>query len=224
SRAVAAVLLSAPFLYHVASISVLASHPGALLVYFVLSTVAGLSVTHHANAPWLRSAVLLLVALPLMAWMNGLRRPGWYPGAIITACAVYVLHLAGQWRAVSDDDAPAQTSVAEVVHTHLNGLFLPAALYTFLDTRAAWWNPPMLTGLALWNAAIAVLTMGRAAVLPWQFAAVAATVTAVAIGVWFDGPGVAVGWAMEAAALARFALVQRSAWLGAGSAALFVVA
>lgn len=223
SRLVSAVLLSAPVVYHVASIAVLARQPGALLVYFVLFTVAGLSVTHHTGSAWLRSALLLLVGLPLMAWMNGLRRPGWYPGAIITTVAIYGLHLATQWRACSDDEAPAEPSTAEVVHTHLNGLFLPAALYTFLDTRAAWWNPPMLTGLAIWNAAIAIVTRGRLPVLPWQFAAIAATLTAVAIGVWFDGPAVAVGWAMEAAALAHFALRHRSQWLGVGSAVLFVI-
>lgn len=224
SRAVAAVLLSAPLLYHVASISVLAPQPGALLVYFVLSTVAALSVSHHTHLPWLRSVVLLLVALPLMAWMTGLRRPGWYAGAIITTCAVYLLHLAGQWRDVSDDEEPAEVPIAEVVHTHLNGLFLPAALYLFLETRAAWWNAPMLTGLALWNAGLAFFTLGWMRVLAWQFGAVAATLTAVAIGAWFDGPAVAVGWAMEAAALGRFALVHRNAWLGAGSGALFVIA
>lgn len=223
ARLVAWMLATAPFLYHVLSFAILGPHPGALLVYVVLATVAGLSASHHTNLPWLRSAVLVLVGLPLMAWMDGLRRPGWYAGAIVTACAVYGLHLAGQWRAVSDEDAPETMPVAEVVHTHLNGLFLAATLYLFLEQRAAWWNAPMLTMLAAWNGGIAWLTRARVATLPWQYAALAATLTAVAIGVWFDGPAVAVGWAMEAAALGWLAVTRHNQWLGLGSAGLFVI-
>lgn len=223
ARLVVWALASAPFVYHVASFALLGPHPGALLVYVVLATVAGLSASHHTNLPWLRSAVLVLVGVPLMAWMDGLRRPGWYAGAIISACAVYGLHLAGQWRAVSDEEAPDTVPLAEVVHTHLNGLFLPATLYLFLEDRAAWWNPPMLTALAAWNGGIAWLTRARVSTLPWQYAALAATLTAVAIGVWFDGPAVAVGWAMEGAALGWLAVSRQNRWLGVGSAALFVI-
>lgn len=222
-RVVVALLATAPVVYHVASVAVLGTQPGPLLVYFVLFTVAGLSVAHHTGLPWLRSAVLLLVAVPLMAWMSGLRRPGWYPGAIITVCAVYGLHLAGQWRSVSDDEAPADVPLAEVVHTHLNGLLLPAALYAFLAGRAAWWNPPMLTLLAGWNGLLTLVTAGRVATLPWQFGAVAATLAAVAVGVWFDGPAVAVGWAMEGAAIGWLAIRRDDRWLGAGSAVLFAI-
>lgn len=223
ARLVAWVLATAPFLYHVLSFAILGPHPGALLVYVVLATVAGLSASHHTNLPWLRSVVLVLVGLPLMAWMDGLRRPAWYAGAIVTACAVYGLHLAGQWRAVSDEDAPEAMPVAEVVHAHLNGLVLAATLYLFLEERAAWWNAPMLTMLAAWNGGIAWLTRARVPTLPWQYAALAATLTAVAIGVWFDGPAVAVGWAMEAAALGWLAVTRRNQWLGLGSAGLFVI-
>ncbi len=223
ARLVSWVLATSPIVYHLASVTILAPQPGALLVYFVLFTVAGLSISHHTNLPWLRSAVVLLAGIPLMAWMNGLRRPGWYPGAVITACALYGLHLAGQWRAVSDDDAPAKVPLAEVVHTHLNGLVLPATLYMFLDDRAVWWNPPMLTVLAAWNGGIAWVTRQRVETLPWQFAALAATLAAVAIGVWFDGPAAAVGWAMEAAALGWLAVSRQNRWLGTGSAVLFVI-
>jgi uncharacterized membrane protein len=217
------VLMTAPLAYHAASIAILAPHPGPLLVYLVLFSVAGLSISHHARAPWLRSLVLVLAALPLIGWMSGLRRPGWYPATLVTACALYALHLAGQWRAMSDEGAPDEVPVAEAVHAHLTGLFLPVALYEFFDTRAAWWNPPMLTALAAWNGVIALVTWPRVQPLAWQYAALAATLTAVAIGVWFDGPAVAVGWAMEAAALAWLARSRGSRWLGAGSCVLFVL-
>ncbi len=223
ARLVMWALVAAPVLYHLASLVLLASHPGALLVYLVLFTVTGLSVSYHTDRPWLRSIVLLLAGLPLMAWMDGLRRPGWYAGAIITTVAIYGLHLAGQWRAVSEDDSAGDVPVAELLHTHLNGLWLPAALYLFLEDRAAWWNPPMLTALALWNAGLAWVLRARLATLAWHFAAIAATLAAVAIGVWFDGPAVAVGWAMEGAAIGWLAIARGNRWLGAGSAALFVL-
>lgn len=224
ARVVMWTLAAAPVLYHVASLVLVASHPGALLVYFVLFTVTGLSISYHTDRPWLRTVVLVLAGLPLMAWMDGLRRPGWYAGALITTCAIYGLHLAGQWRALSDDDAPTDAPVAEILHTHLNGVWLPTALYLFLEDRAAWWNPPMLTALAAWNAGIAWAIRLQIPTLPWHMAALAATLAAVAIGVWFDGPAVAVGWAMEGAAIGWLAISRGSRWLGAGSAALFVLA
>ncbi|MBA2354664.1 MAG: DUF2339 domain-containing protein, partial [Acidobacteria bacterium] len=238
-------LLTAPLVYHAVALVILGRFQGRLLVYLLLATVAGLSASYHAGWRWARPVVLLLVALPLIEWMSALHLPRWYSGAIVTACAVYLLHLAGQWRDLSDDPADAPLPLAEIVHTHATGLFLPLALYVFFNDRFAWWNPPMVTAAALWNAALAGLLRRRTPVLWWHFLTLAATLAAIAVSEWFDGPVVAIGWAMEGAALGWAALrspdvaagrddaasrddvaagLVRRTWLLRGSLLLFILA
>jgi uncharacterized membrane protein len=166
----------------------------------------------------------VVVALPFIDWMANLAAPRWYVAAIVTAIALYLLHLAGQWRDLSDDDPAAPVPIAEFVHTHATGVFLPIALYAFLEGRAAWWNAPMLTLLALWNLGIAGVLRVRMPVLSWQFVALAATIGAVAVGEWFEGPVVAIGWALEGAALGYAALRARNKWLDRGALVLFALA
>jgi uncharacterized membrane protein len=223
ARPVTWLLLTAPLVYHVAALAMLGRFHGRLLVYLLLATVAGLSASYHAGWRWARTLVLALVALPLITWMQELQAPGWYSGAIVTACAVYLLHLAGQWRDLSDDAPGATVPLAELVHTHATGMFLPLALYLFIDERFGWWNAPMLTLLAAWNGALAAALRLRIPMLALQFGALAATMTAVAVAEWFDGPVVAIGWALEAAALGYAALRTRRTWLGGASYALFLV-
>ena len=222
-RSVSWVLLTAPLVYHVAALAILGRFHGRLMVYLLVATVAGLSASYHAGWRWARPVVLLLVGLPLVTWMQALQAPRWYTGAIVTACAVYLLHLAAQWRDWSDEDAAAPVPLAELVHTHATGLFLPLALYLFFEGRFAWWNAPMLTLLALWNAGLAAVLRPRVPLLAWQFGALAALLAALATSEWFDGPVVAIGWTLEAAALGYAALRTRSTWLEGASYALFAL-
>lgn len=220
----ARLLLAAPVLYHVAALWLIGRSQGLLLVYLLLATVAGLSAAYHAGWRWARTIVLVLVAVPFINWIGGPITPRWYAAGLVTAVALYLLHLAGQWRDLSDDDPGQPVPVAELVHTHATGVFLPLALYAFLAGHAAWWNAPMLTAVALWNLAIAAPLRLRWPVLSWQFVALAAASGAVAISRWFDGPLVAIGWAVEGAALGHAALRSRSTWLEAGALGLLLLA
>lgn len=217
-------LLTAPVVYHAAALWFIGRSQGQLLVYLLVATVAGLSASYHAGWRWARTIVLVLVALPFIDWMGNLAAPRWYTGAIVTAIALYLLHLAGQWRDLSDDDPAVPVPIAEFVHTHVTGLFLPMALYAFLAERAAWWNAPMLTLVALWNLGVAGVLRLRMPVLSWQFVALAATIGAVAVSEWFEGPVVAIGWALEGAALGHAALRARNRWLDRGALVLFAMA
>lgn len=217
-------LLTAPFLYHIAALWLLGRSQGQFLVYLLMATVAGLSVSYHAGWRWARTILLALVALPFIDWMANLAAPRWYVGAVVTAIALYLLHLAGQWRDLSDDDPALPVPIAEFAHTHVTGLFLPVALYAFLESRAAWWNAPMLTLLAAWNLGIAGVLRVRMPVLSWQFLALAASIGAVAVSEWFEGPVVAIGWALEGAALGYAALQARNRWLDRGALVLFAMA
>lgn len=217
-------LLSAPVVYHAAALWLVGRSHGQLLVYLLVATVAGLSASYHAGWRWARTIVLALVALPFIDWMGNLAAPRWYTGAIVTAIALYLLHLAGQWRDLSDDDPAAPVPIAEFAHSHATGVFLPVALYVFFEARAAWWNAPMLTVLAAWNLGIAAVLRTRMPVLSWQFVALAASIGAVAVNEWFEGPVVAIGWALESAALGQAALRTRNRWLDRGALVLFAMA
>ena len=214
-------LLTAPVIYHCLALWLIGRAHGQLLVYLLLATVAGLSVSYHAGWRWARTLVLVLVAVPLVDWLGELVTPRWHTAGVVASFAIYLLHLAGQWRDLSDDDPGAAIPLAEYVHTHATGLFLPLALYAFLDNHAAWWNAPMLTGVAVWNLAIAGVLRLRMPALSGQFLALAGTLAAVAISEWFDGPVVAIGWALEAAAVGYAALRARNRWLERGSLVLF---
>jgi hypothetical protein len=216
-------LLSAPVFYHLAALWLIGRSQGQFLVYLLVATVAGLSVSYHAGWRWTRTIVLALVALPFIDWLGNLATPRWYTGAVVTASALYLLHLAGQWRDLSDDDPQQPVPIAEFVHTHATGLFLPVALYVFFEDRSAWWNAPMLTVLAGWNLAIAAVVRVRMAVLSWHFLALAVTIGAVAVSEWFEGPVVAIGWALEGAALGYAGLQARNRWLDRGALVLFAM-
>jgi uncharacterized membrane protein len=214
-------LLSAPVVYHAAALWLIGRAQGQFLVYLLVATVVGLSTSYHAGWRWTRTIVLALVALPFIDWMENLAAPRWYTAGLVTAVALYLLHLAGQWRDLSDDDPDAPVPIAEFVHSHATGVFLPLALYAFFQERAAWWNAPMLTVLAAWNLGIAAVLRVRMPLLSWQFLALAASIGAVAISEWFEGPVVAIGWALEGAALGYAGLLSRSRWLDRGALVLF---
>ena len=216
-------LLTAPVLYHLAALVLVGRSYGQLLVYLLVATVAGLSATYHAGWRWARTLVLVLVAMPFLAWLAELQAPRWYFGGVVTACALYLLHLAGQWRDLSDDDPAVPVPVSELVHTHATGLFLPLALYVFFEDHGSWWNAPMLTAVAALNGGLAAIVWRRIPVLAWQFLALAGTVGALAISEWFDGPIVAIGWALEGAAIGYAALRVSSPWLDRASLILFVL-
>lgn len=217
------VLLSAPLLYHAAALWLIGRSQGTFLVYLLVATVAGLSGTYHAGWRWARTIVLVLVMLPFADWLQHLATPRWYAAGIVTAIALYLLHLAGQWRDLSDDDPAVPVPLSELVHTHATGAFLPLTLYAFFAEHAAWWNAPILTGLALWNLAVAAVLRVRMPVLSSQFVALGASIGAVAVSEWFEGPLVAIGWAIEGAALGHTALRSRHRWLDAGAVGLLIL-
>jgi uncharacterized membrane protein len=217
-----AALITAPVVFHAASIYLLGNHNPALLGYFLAFTVAGLTGAAAARKPWIRIATLLLVGIPMMMWMNALDATRWYGPAVVTACVIYGLHLASQWHALSGEQ-PRDLAVTEAIHAQLNGLLLPLTLYVFLDTRFTWWNPRMAGLLAGLNAAVAWGLRSRLPALRRQYVALAATLSAVAIALAFDGPVVALGWAIEGAVLGWIALNERSRLFAAASAVMIAL-
>ena len=218
-----AALVTAPLAYHFGSLILLSERPGPWLVYLVAITVAGLIVSQRTRAAWLRVTVLVLVGLPFVAWLQFLDYPRWYAASVVTACVLYVLHLAAQREAGGEEGSGDRTPVMQVVHAQVNGLMLPLSLYVFIEPRYAAWNPWMVAALAAWNASLAWMARARAPRLVLSFVALSATLAAVAVVLAVDGPAVAVGWAAEGVFLGWLALRERSRSLGLGSATLIAM-
>ena len=225
ARYAQAALFTAPVAFHVASLYLLGRHDAALLAYFLLFTIGGLIAAAAAREAWIRIVTLLFVGIPLMIWMNALQSPRWYTPAILTACVLYVLHLASQWHALSEEDGEKRDAlpVSEAIHAQMNGLLIPLTLYVFLETRFQWWNPRMATTLAMLNAAVAWGVRNRFPALRRQYVALATTLAAVALALAFDGPVVALGWAVEGAVLGWIASNERRPSFAVGSAVMIAM-
>jgi hypothetical protein len=222
SVATIAALATAPLVYHLASIILLNDRPGAWLLYVVLVTAVALAISQRMRAAWVRLLGLILIGLPMLIWVESLRYPRWYTPAVLVALALYAMHLAAQWEAL-DENASAPIPVAELVHTHLNGLLLPLTLHVFFDEHAAWASSWVVGALASWNAAIAWFAHLRGRRVKLQFITIAATLAAITVVLAFEGPVVAVGWVAEGVFLAWLAMRERSAPLAYGSVFLLVL-
>ena len=218
-----AALVTAPLVFHLASIILLHNHPAAWLLYLILITIAGLIVSQRTGTAWLRVLVLILVGVPALAWLQDLRFPSWAWAAAGTTVLLYALHLLAQWEAADRHPSEDPLPLMEMLHTQINGLLLPLSLYLFLETRAAGWNVWMVASLAAWNALLALVARQRAPRLALQFTAISATLTACTIVLAFEGPAVAVGWAAEGVFIAWLGLRERSSVLGWGGAFLIAL-
>lgn len=215
------VLATAPLLYHVASLSLLADHRLALLVYFIAACAVSTVWTAHLERDWLRLGAWAMLAAPFLTLVAGRVVPGWLPATIITGATIYGIHLAVHLRSITRSGAAIRP--AELVLLHANGLWAFYAADALLETRALAWLPAIAAALALWNLGIA-RWLGRAHRLAmFHYVALAFTLGAVAIALEFDGPWVVVGWACQGAALALLGLRAGENWLRLAGGGLLVL-
>lgn len=209
----AAALVTAPLVYHLASMILLAAHPAAWLLYIACFTLITIAIGHRAGAAAIRLLSLIVVVIPAAAWLSALDQERWYAAAVVTMVVIYGLHLVAEWDAASRVEG--ELPLVAAAHVHLNGLLLPAALYAFIETRFAWWNPKMVAALAAWNAVVALAARGQRGPLAIHHTALSATLFAAALVLAFDGPAVAAGWGAEGVFLVWIALRERSRATGA---------
>jgi uncharacterized membrane protein len=229
SQLAAAVLATSPLAYHLASVTLLPPHPAAWLVYVIVVTLVALLLAPRLADGWLRVAALVLVGIPMLAWLGALEYPRWYAAGVAAAVAIYAMHLAAQWTQAprrgsgQAESRPARNPQLLIIYTQLNGLLIAATLYVFLDRHAAAWAAWMVAALAAWNGGLAMLAASRGQRLTLSFTAIAATLAAVALVLAFDGPAVAAGWSAEGVLLEWLALRERSRSLALGGAGLIVL-
>jgi uncharacterized membrane protein len=214
ARYAAYLLASSPVLYHFASLGVLFDHSVWLLVYLIASTAVGVAVAR--NHPWVRLAIWAGGTLPLMVWANAHTAGAWYMATLATAGGLYLLHLAGQLRALPDAPTPAWPEIALF---HANGLGVFGAMYI-----AVWANagstPALAAGFAAWHLLLSWSAGVRVpSALPHALA-LAFTFTATTIALALTGPWMTAAWAAEGAGVVFVGLILRRSALRYGGTVL----
>jgi uncharacterized membrane protein len=221
ARLVTAILCAAPIAYDLASIVILTTHGFALPIYLLALTVVSVIGGLHVELPAVRLVGWIATALPLFAWITEHQGRPWVAGAVTTVVAVFIVHLAGQVRAIIG----THLQPAEVALLHANGIGVFAGIY---EALVEWWPAPRLAALAIvlaaFNAALWA-SMRRVNIdAAFQWAGVAFTLVAIAVAIELDGPWAVAMWAAEGLAVAWVAVRSDRPWLRAGAAILFVLA
>jgi len=216
------VLWTAPVLYYVASIAILADHSVALLVYLIALALAGVIAASRFGSI-ARLLFWMVVAAPLMAWAADHAGRTWLVAGVTATVAIYVIQLMAQLETMMRGEHDA--GVADIVLLHANGLWTYGTVYLLIERVSvpATWIVAAL--FAAWNGSLAFrLVQQRRRQLALHYAAVGFTLLTVAIALAFDGPWVTFGWAAEGAAVIALGLRERREWLRAGGVLLFAVA
>jgi uncharacterized membrane protein len=212
------ILLTAPIVFHVASVANLQQQWLPLLVYLTLFSLAGVAASMKLDRAWLRLVVFAAVGLPLAAWIGGHAGPGWRLAPTVVLLAIYVMNLLAIGERISR--APDDWRKADLALLHANALGLFAGLYAILDAFAPGWSPALALGLAVWHVAAAWSIRATSAEAGLNSLATAFAMLGFAIGLQFDGWWAVVGWVIESAAVVWVGLKSRREWMRLGGALL----
>ena len=142
-------LLTAPLVFHAASVANLQPHWMALLVYLTLASVAGVAASMKLDRAWLRLAVFALVAPVLWQWIGEHAGPGWRLAPAVVALAIYAMNLVAIGERLARQ--AERWLKADLLLFHVNALGLFAGLYAIFDPVATAWMPVLALALAAWH-------------------------------------------------------------------------
>ncbi len=217
-QAVAAVLLTAPLVFHAASVENLAPWWMATLVYVTLASVAGVAASMRADRGWLRLATFALCAPVLWSFIAEHGGPGWRVAPAVVALAIYAMNLLAIAERLAR--AGARWFKTDVVLFHANALGLFAGLYGIIDPFATAWVPTLALSIAAWHLALAWFWRSTSEDASLNSLAIAFAMVGFAIGLRFDQWWAIVGWAVESAAVIWVGLKARREWMRLGGALL----
>ena len=220
AQAAQAVLWSTPMLYYVASLAVLGPHSIALLVFLGIVASIGAALAPRGHAV-VRVAVWLAVVAPLLAWVNSHDDSTWLVPGLTALAGIYLVNLLAHLQGMTGEQKLAEPDIALL---HLNPLVLFTGAHWLVGSVYPEAKPAMALLFAVWNAVIAASLRGHRREYALHFAAVAATLLAVAIGLQFDGEARTIGWSAEGAAVVWLGLRQQRDWFRAGGILVFAIA
>ena len=217
-------LWTAPVLYYLASVAILASHPASMLVYLLALALAGAFAsarsTGHGNAI-VRLVFLIAATGPLLRWSDRYAGDTWLAPGLATIAAVYLIQLVAHLEATRQADRRLMPLDLMVLHGMGLGAFLAA--YTLIDAVNVDAVAPAAAIFALWQGGVAFKIAPRDREHALHFVALGFTLLMVAIGLQFQGAWVTMGWAAEGAAIVWLGLRERRDWLRAGGLVLLAV-
>lgn len=214
-------LAVAPLLYHLASLSILFPKRGALLVYLIAFSAAGVIAARRLERPWLRLATWVGGALPLLA--SFVQLPGgWLIAAWVALFSIYGLHLVAQVDRVQDETESLPWE--EVILLHANGIWLLFAAHMLLEGRMLYAEARVSLALAVWYGALTFAARAWRRDVALHTVALTATFVAAAAGFYFQGPWFTVALAVDGAALMWLALKADRRWMYAWGGLILVLA
>jgi uncharacterized membrane protein len=211
-------LLSAPLVFHAASIANLQPHWMALLVYLTIASVAGVAASMKLDRAWLRLAVFALVAPVLWQWIGEHSGAGWRMAPAVVALAIYAMNLVAVGERLARQ--AERWLKADVLLFHLNALGLFAGLYALFDPVATAWMPALALAVAAWHVALMWVWRHTSEEASLNCLAVAFAMAGFAISLQFEQWWAVVGWAIESAAIVWVGLKSRRDWMRLGGAVL----
>jgi uncharacterized membrane protein len=209
-------LLTAPLVFHAASVANLQGHWMALLVYLTLASVAAVAASMRLDRPWLRAAGFALTAPVLWVWIGAHAGPGWHLAPAAVALAIYAMNLVAIGERLTR--RAERWHPADLLLFHANALGLFGGLYAIFDPVATAWMPAMALVLAVWHGGLSWAWRGTSEEAGLNSLAVGFAMLGFAIGLQFDRWWAVVGWAVESAAIMWVGLKSRRDWMRLGGA------
>ncbi|MDH4064473.1 MAG: DUF2339 domain-containing protein, partial [Acidobacteriota bacterium] len=218
SAVIAAVLWSAPVVYHGAAVVITVDHPPAIHVYLILVTVVTLLVTAGRDSGWVRLPALAAAYVPLFGYVDLPQGPSWIWPNLVTALATAGMHVMTLVDRASRQRRLLGTGDLVVLHATLIGLY--GLLVQILSTPYPDWPGGVAASLAIGSAALWRFFERRDPVAALNAAGLSFTLVAIALAAQFDGRIVVIGWAVEGAVAAWVGVTASSAAFRFGGLAL----
>ncbi|MFO7695234.1 MAG: DUF2339 domain-containing protein [Vicinamibacterales bacterium] len=211
-------LLTAPLVFHAASVANLQPHWMALLLYLTFASVAGVAASMTLDGAWLRLVAFALIAPVLWQWIDSHAGPGWRLAPAAVALAVYAMNLVAIGERLAR--RTGRWLKADLLLFHAGALGLFGGLYAIFDPVATASMPALALALAAWHGLLTWFWRGTSEEAGLNSLAAAFAMLGFAIGLQFDMWWSVVGWAVEAAAIVWVGLKSRRDWMRLGGALL----
>lgn len=124
------VLMSAPAVYHLASIAVLYDHPVSFFVYVIAASVAGLIAARQLDRSWIRLIAWIAVQAPLVLWVAQHGGTLWAL-ALVVVTSIYLLNMLALGEHMLRRGQ--RLDEADLGLLHLNGLVTYLAAYLIIE-------------------------------------------------------------------------------------------
>ncbi len=222
SNPAAAVLMSAPLLYHAASMGILAPHGVALWVYFIAVTMVGVGLGVRMESPTLRVVTWVAIVPALLGWVSDHPTSRALVPNLVSATAIFALHVIAQLDVIFRQQR--RLGGVDVILLHANGYALIGSTYAALENVWLAIAPLAMVCIGGVHGALAsrLHTIDRRAAL--HTLAVAIGAATVALAIELDGPWLTIALAVEGALVVVLGLMLAERGFRVGGAALLAAA